>query len=60
MTISRKRGVKVGVEDIWRNKVIKKEINGGGGGSGVLKLSTEGKHEKNFMGDQWEGVRKTG
>lgn len=38
MTISRKKGVKVGVEDIWRNKVIKKEINGGGGGSGVLKL----------------------
>lgn len=58
MTISRKRGVKVGVEDIWRNKMIKKESNGGG--SRILKLSTEEKHEKNFMGDQWEGVRKTG
>jgi len=42
----RKRGVKVNVEEIWRNKVIKKETNGGGGGgggSGGPKLRDQGR-----------------
>lgn len=42
---SRKKGAKVSVEEIWRNKVIKKETNGGG--SGGLKLR-----------DQWKALEE--
>lgn len=34
MVTSRKRDVTVSVEEIWRNTVIKKETNGGGGSGG--------------------------
>lgn len=44
MMTSRKKGVKVSVEESWRNKAIKEETNGGGGGgSGGLKLRDGGK-----------------